>query len=75
MIPPVYVMKSGKIDIADICTAGNPLSFGTLMSKTRTAEFCFTVITQSIVLDEEVNLPQMDNIKWSKWKLYAHSDE
>ena len=53
----------------------HPLSFGTLQCKSKTAEISSTVTTQSIVLDGDVNLPQMDDTKKLKRKLYAYSED
>ena len=58
--------NSEKTDIADGCTAGNPLTFSTLTCKTKTSAFCETVSTLHDMLREEVNLPQLDDTEGSK---------
>ena len=71
----VYDIKSGKTDIADVCIARYPFSFSVMPCKTKTADFCSTVTTLCEMLNEEVNLPQINAVKGSKRKLYAHSED
>ena len=74
-IPPLYIVKSGKIDIADVCTTDNPSSFIVLTCKTKTADFCLTITTLYDMLNEEVNLPQLDDLEGSKQTVYTHSED
>ena len=69
------MIKSGKTDIADVCTASNPSPFSALAFKSKTAGFSQTVATQHDMLSEEINPPQLDDLEGSKQTIYTHSDD
>ena len=69
------MIKSGKTDIADVCTASNPSSLSTLTCDINTADFCAIITTQHDMLSEEVNPPQLDDLEESKQTIYTHSDD
>ena len=69
------MIKSGKTDIADVCTASNPSPFSVSICKSKTAGFPTTVTTVCDILNEEVNPPQLDDIEGSKQTMYTDSED
>ena len=72
-ILPLYMIKSGKTDIADVCTASYPSSFSVLTCNTNTADFCSIITTLHDMLSEEVNLPQLDDTRGVKTNDIYHT--
>ena len=67
------MIKSGKTDIADVCTASCPSSFSTLTCDVDTADFCSIITTLHDVLHEEINSPQLDDLEGSNQTIYNNT--